>query len=113
MDKNYLSGSSSLILLSLISRKDMYGYELIKELEILSDMSFQFKEGTLYPILHKLENMRWIESYITKAETGKERKYYKITRLGLQQLHEEKKKWKEFQDSLNKVLGGSRYVGQF
>ena len=63
MDKNYLSGSSSLILLSLISRKDMYGYELIKELEILSDMSFQFREGTLYPILHKLENMRWIESY--------------------------------------------------
>jgi len=49
----------------------MYGYELIKELVILSDMSFQYKERTRYPILYILENTQWIEFYTTKAETGK------------------------------------------
>lgn len=113
MDKNYVGGSSNLIILSLVSRKDMYGYEIIKELEILSDMSFQFKEGTLYPVLHKLENMRWIESYAKIAESGKERKYYKITKQGIQQLAEEKEKWEEFKNSVIKVLDGNRYVNQF
>jgi len=113
MDKNYVGGSSNLIILSLVSRKDMYGYEIIKELEILSDMSFQFKEGTLYPVLHKLENMRWIESYAKTAESGKERKYYKITKQGIQQLAEEKEKWEEFKNSVIKVLDGNRYVNQY
>lgn len=113
MDKNYVGGSSNLIILSLISRKDMYGYEIIKELEILSDMSFQFKEGTLYPVLHKLENMRWIESYAKRAESGKERKYYRITKQGIQQLAEEKEKWEEFKNSVIKVLDGNRYVNQY
>jgi PadR family transcriptional regulator PadR len=112
MDKNYIGGSSNLLVLSLISRKDMYGYEIIKELEILSDKSFQFKEGTLYPILHKFENMGWIDSYAKISEIGKERKYYRITTLGTKQLNEEQAKWEEFKNSVMKVLNGQRYVAQ-
>lgn len=110
MDKNFIGSSSNLLILSLISRKDMYGYEIIKELEILSDRSFQLKEGTLYPILHKLENMKWIKSYMSTLENQTKRKYYMITNLGLQQLAEEKQNWEEYMTSVMKVINGQKYV---
>ncbi len=112
MAKNFMGSSSNLLILSLISRKDMYGYEIIKELEVLSDQSFQLKEGTLYPILHKLENEKWIKSYLTETESKTKRKYYKITNLGLQQFAEEKQNWEAYKDSVVKVLNGSKYVAQ-
>jgi DNA-binding PadR family transcriptional regulator len=90
----------------------MYGYEIIKELEVLSDQSFQLKEGTLYPILHKLENMKWVSSYMTLTENNIKRKYYKITQLGLQQFAEEKQTWEAYKNSIVKVLGGQKYVNQ-
>ena len=110
MEKNFIGSSSNLLILSLISRKDMYGYEIIKELEILSDKSFQLKEGTLYPILHKLENMKWVKSYLTESENQTKRKYYKITNLGIQQLAEEKQNWEDYMTSVMKVLNGQKYV---
>jgi len=109
MDKNFMGSSSNLLILSLISRKDMYGYEIIKELEILSDKSFQLKEGTLYPILHKLENMKWVKSYLVVSDNQTKRKYYKITNLGLEQLADEKKNWEEYMTSVLKVLNGHKY----
>ena len=109
MDKNYIDGSSTLLVLSLISRKDMYGYEIIKELEVLSETVFQFKEGTLYPILHKAEEVGWIEAYSKTAESGKIRKYYHITKKGIQQLGQEQEQWDQFKDSVIKVLNGPRY----
>ena len=112
MDKNFIGSHSNLLILSLISRKDMYGYEIIKELEILSDQSFQLKEGTLYPILHKLENLKWVSSYMTLSEAKTKRKYYKITHLGHQQFAEEKQNWEEYKNSIVKVLGGQKYVKQ-
>jgi DNA-binding PadR family transcriptional regulator len=112
MDKNFMGSHSNLLILSLISRKDMYGYEIIKELEVLSDQSFQLKEGTLYPILHKLENMKWVSSYMTLTENNIKRKYYKITQLGLQQFAEEKQTWDAYKSSIVKVLGGQKYVNQ-
>lgn len=110
MDKNYIGGSSNLLVLSLIHKRDMYGYEIIKELEILSEQVFQFKEGTLYPILHRFENAGWIESYLKIAGNGKERKYYKITKSGIKQLAIEQEQFEVFRESVLKVIGGSRYV---
>lgn len=112
MNKNFIGSNLSLLILSLISRKDMYGYEIIKELEILSDRSFQLKEGTLYPILHKLENQKWVKSYMTVSDTGTKRKYYKITNQGIQQFVEEKQNWEEYKNSVVKVLNGQKYVNQ-
>ena len=57
-DKNLLSGSTTLLVLSLLSSGDKYGYEMIAELEARSDHTFTLKEGTLYPILHTLEKER-------------------------------------------------------
>ena len=106
IDKGLIGGSTTLLLLSLLSEADKYGYEIIKELEHRSDKTFQFKEGTLYPVLHKLENSGYIKSYMATGDTGRKRKYYKITKNGVKQLAEEKEKWAVFTTSVNKVLGG-------
>lgn len=110
IDKNLIGGSSILLVLSLLDKTDMYGYEIIKELELRSDRTFQFKEGTLYPVLHKLENEGFVKSYMAKGDTGRERKYYQITKKGKKQLAEEKEKWEVFSLSVNKVIGGELNV---
>ncbi len=108
-DKNLLGGTTALLLLSLLSNQDMYGYEIIKELELRSDSSFQFKEGTLYPVLHKMENMGWLKSYLSKGDAGRERKYYQITVKGKKQLALEKEQWNVFTESVEKVVFGWQY----
>lgn len=110
IDKGLIGGSTILLLLSLIEETDRYGYEIIKELELRSDKAFQFKEGTLYPVLHKLENGGYLKSYMAKGDAGKERRYYSITKNGKKQLVEEKKKWDMFSISVNKVIGGELHA---
>ena len=110
IDKGLIGGSTILLLLSLLIEADRYGYEIIKELELRSDKTFQFKEGTLYPVLHKLENIGYVTSYMTKGDAGKNRKYYEITNSGKKQLEEEKKKWDAFSQSVNSVIGGGAHA---
>jgi len=105
VDKGLLGGSTNLMLLSLLSESDKYGYEIIRELERRSDRTFQLQEGTLYPVLHKLENNGYVKSYVGIGDNGRKRKYYRITNCGVQQLAKEKKRWKVFSVSVNKVLG--------
>jgi len=106
IDKGLLGGSTLLLVLTLLGEQDRYGYEIIKELELRSDKIFQFKEGTLYPVLHKLQNSGYVKSYAFKGDTGKERIYYQITSTGKKQLIEEAEKWQVFSASVRKVIGG-------
>ena len=80
--------STTVLILSILNRKDMYGYEMIKEIDLRSKGIFSFKEGTLYPILHNLENANYIESYWDDSNSGRKRKYYKITDNGKKLLLE-------------------------
>lgn len=111
-DKSLLSGSTTLLVLSLLESRDRYGYEMISELERRSDNTFTLKEGTLYPILHSLEREELIESYTqpTGANGGRSRKYYHITTAGLKALAEKKAEWRRFSASVNKVIGGEKYA---
>ena len=88
VDKSLLSGSTTLLVLSLLKTGDMYGYEMIAELSRRSDKTFELKEGTLYPILHGLEQEKCVRSYEKEAPTGRVRKYYHITKKGLKRLEE-------------------------
>ena len=74
-DKGLIAGSSALLVLSLLKEQERYGYELIKTLKDRSNDAFDFKEGTLYPILHKMENEGWIRSE-NKTVNGRTRRYY-------------------------------------
>ena len=107
MDKNLIGGSTVLMLLALLEEKDCYGYEIIKELKERSQNVFQFKEGTLYPVLHGLEKDGYVEAYQQEAPTGRVRKYYHLTRKGGAALKTEAEAWQTYSGAVNAVLRSS------
>ncbi len=109
VNKELLKGSTSMLVLNLLSDKNMYGYQMIKELTEKSKNVFELKEGTLYPILHSLEESNLITSYWDES-TGKKRKYYSITKEGKKHLKEKKEEWKVFSNGINSVLGGVTFA---
>lgn len=109
MDKKLMAISTSMLVLKLLEKQDMYGYQMIKELENQSKKVFILKEGTLYPILHVLEQQGAIESFEQTAETGRVRKYYRISKEGKGILKEKAKEWDTYQNAVNRVMGGVLY----
>ncbi|WP_316568976.1 PadR family transcriptional regulator [Neobacillus sp. YIM B06451] len=104
-NRELVKGSTSLLLLQLLADRDMYGYELVKELEARSGNGFTVKEGTLYPALHKLEKQEYIEFYWQEQEKGPARKYYRITEEGRNLLIEKTREWQDFVQMMNKMIG--------
>lgn len=103
IDKSLISGSTSMLILRLLEDKDMYGYEMIETLEKKSNNVFTLKAGTLYPLLHSLEEKDYLTAYETEAN-GKVRKYYSITKNGRKYLKSKKEEWNEYQTAVVKVL---------
>ncbi|MGN1421072.1 MAG: PadR family transcriptional regulator [Eubacterium sp.] len=101
--KELLKGSTSILVLSILEKEDMYGYKIIRELEIRSENAFEMSEGTLYPILHALEKEKCLTSYWQEFD-GRNRKYYHITEKGKKLLADKKNEWKDFSTNVNKVL---------
>ncbi len=103
IDKSLVSGSMAMMILKLLSEKDMYGYEMIDTLRKRSENVFELKAGTLYPLLHSLEDKRYLLSYEHEA-VGKIRKYYQITKNGRKHLEEKKSQWQEYSRAVMSVL---------
>lgn len=106
INKELLKGSTTMLVLRLLESDNMYGYEMIKDLKERSEDVFELKEGTLYPILHSLEENGLISSYWDES-TAKKRKYYTITKDGRKYLRDKKEEWKIFRGGIDKVLGGA------
>lgn len=106
MDKNNIE-HTNLLALKLLSGEDMYGYQMITELERRSEQIFRMKEGTLYPILKRLENAGAVKSY-TAEMSSRTRKYYHITPSGLSLLKTEESRWAEYARGVDAVLGGAK-----
>ena len=98
---------AQLLVLSLLTGEDMYGYQMIVELARRSDHTFEMKEGTLYPVLHGLERSGAVEAYQQEAPTGRMRKYYHITRKGKELLKTEAESWQSYSGAVNAVLRSS------
>lgn len=102
MDSKYVQqfkkGSYEMILLCLISQKETYGYEIISELNKRGDKFFRYaKEGTIYPILYRLQNAELIQCRIVKAKAnGREKKFYSLTEKGKNTLKELTQFWSEY-----------------
>ena len=107
MKKKQSMEHSQLLVLTLLSKEDMYGYQMIVELARRSDHTFDMKEGTVYPVLHGLEKDGMVESYQQEAPTGRMRKYYHITRKGGELLKVEKEAWERYAHGVNAVLHSS------
>lgn len=110
IDKSLVSGSMTLLLLKLLEDKDMYGYEMIEALLKQSNHVFELKAGSLYPLLHGLEDKGYLDSY-EKEVAGKRRKYYHLTKFGRKKSIEKKEEWNKYANAVTKVLGGTVYAG--
>ncbi len=102
-NKELLKGSTNTILLSLLAERSMYGYEIVKELELKSSGYFRFKEGTLYPALHRLERDKLVAGNWTQTQNGQQRRYYLITEKGKEALESMLKEWSMFYRAVNRV----------
>ena len=106
--KTVSSGNISMLLLQLLSEKDMYGYEMIEELEKRSEYVFSLKAGTMYPLLHARESKKHLVSYEKEAQ-GKVRRYYTITKQGRAELLKKKEAWETYSKAVGQVIGGALY----
>ena len=102
--RELLKGSTDSLLLYLINNQPMYGYQIIKEIEKKSNGYFQFKEGTLYPALHRLEREGLIRGKWQKLPNGQERRYYHIQEKGQMVLNERLNTWRDFSQAVNMVM---------
>ena len=103
-ERELLKGSTDSLLLSLINRHPTYGYKIIKELEKRSKGYFQFKEGTLYPALHRLEKAGLIQGKWQRLPSGQERRYYYMTPKGQKALAERLVVWQDFSTAVALIV---------
>ena len=101
------SGGIAMLILKLLEEKDMYGYQIIEELSIKSQNVFQLKTGTLYPLLHVLENDGMIKSYDEKTQSGRLRKYYRLTNEGIEFLEYKHSEWNLYSSAMNYIMNGN------
>lgn len=103
VDRTLVSGSLAMMILRLLTEKDMYGYEMIDTLRKRSENVFELKAGSLYPLLHNLEEKYFVTSYEQEA-AGKMRKYYHITKDGRKHLDKKKEEWQQYANAVASVL---------
>ncbi|MBU0494861.1 MAG: helix-turn-helix transcriptional regulator [Chloroflexi bacterium] len=104
-DNDPRQGASAVLILRLLQERPMYGYLIAKELVKRSEGYFDFKEGSLYPALHKLEREGLIRGEWQVVEQGPSRKYYHLTDKGQRALKESAKEWLAFSERLAQFLG--------
>ena len=104
INKSLLSGSTGMLVLSILLSGDKYGDEMIQTLSVLSEHVFDMKEGTLYPILHAVEKDGYLKAYEMETEQGRRRRYYHLTDKGRRQLAEQREEWEAFSGAVNAVL---------
>lgn len=106
IDKSLLAGSTGLLVLRLLEEDDLYGYQMIERLRERSDDTFSLKAGTLYPLLHTMENQGLVQSYERAADGARVRKYYHLTDEGRRRLAEKTDEWRQFSGAVERVLKG-------
>lgn len=100
MNTQFKKGVLELIVLLSVNKKDMYGYELTLEVSKVIPVN----EGTMYPLLKRLTNDKYFETYLQESTEGPPRKYYKLTVLGKKRLEELKESWQEFSKTVNNFI---------
>lgn len=103
INKELLKGSLEILVLSVLKNKPLYGYLIVKELKLRSDQVFSLGEGTLYPLLHKLEIENLLESWWQEVG-GRRRKYYSLTNTGKKVLADKSAEWQAFAQAVKKVM---------
>jgi len=104
--KELVAASAAALVLGILRRGPSYGYAILSQVRELSGGELEWSEGMLYPVLHRMEDQDLIESYLETAESGRERKYYRLRAEGRRALAEEKKQWAVVHATLSKAWAG-------
>lgn len=104
--RELLKGTADTLVLSTFADGERYGYQVVKDLERRSAGFFQLKEGTLYPILHRLERQGLLEARWEVMPNGMERRYYSLTALGRNVLCDRINEWSGFAQAVGMVTAG-------
>ncbi len=103
INKDLVAASSIQIVLAILAEGDSYGYAILKRVRELSGGHMEWTDGMLYPVLHRLERLGHVEARWKVAESGRRRKYYRITRQGRAQLTEERRQWQAVDATLRGI----------
>jgi PadR family transcriptional regulator, regulatory protein PadR len=103
VSKDLVAASSRMIILSLLCREKNYGYQILQSIKLLTEGGWSWKDGMLYPVLHKMEQEKLITSHWEVSPTGLKRKYYEIAEKGLMELQKEKEEWHFVHATLHKL----------
>ena len=103
INKDLVAASSTPIVLAILAEGDSYGYAILKRVRELSGGRLEWTDGMLYPVLHRLERLDYVKARWGVADSGRRRKYYRITPSGRTQLAEEQKQWQAVDSTLRGI----------
>ena len=101
--KDLVAASATPLILAIVAEADTYGYAILKRVGELSGGRLEWTDGMLYPVLHRLERNGHIEGKWGVSETGRRRKYYRITEQGRAELAEQRKQWQTVDSALRNI----------
>jgi DNA-binding PadR family transcriptional regulator len=105
ISKDLTAASSTPIVLAILAEGDSYGYAILQRVRELSGGRIEWTDGMLYPVLHRLERLGHIEARWEVAESGRRRKYYRVTSQGRAQLAEQRRQWGAVDATLRGIWG--------
>jgi PadR family transcriptional regulator PadR len=103
LGKDLVAASATPLVLAILAEGDSYGYAIIKRVEELSGGHLQWTDGMLYPVLHRLERQGYVGAKWSESESGRRRKYYRITREGRAELAAQRQQWKTVDSTLRGI----------
>jgi len=103
--KELVAASSAPLVLSILAQGESYGYAIIRRVRQVSKEALQWTDGMLYPVLHRLERQGLITAHWQTAETGRRRRYYRLTPAGQEKLSEKRREWTSVNAALNELWG--------
>jgi PadR family transcriptional regulator, regulatory protein PadR len=110
--KDLVAASATPIVLGILAEGESYGYAILRRINELSDGELNWTEGLLYPLLHRLERLGYVESNWQSVTGERRRKYYRITNRGLDELAEQRRQWDTVVDALKEIWLGPGDVGE-
>ena len=99
-----LQGTLDVLILKIVALGPTHGYAIARRLQPMSGAVLQVPQGSLYPALHRLEKRRWLRAEWAPSDTGREARFYSLTRLGRKQLHEQRAYWDRLSAAISGVL---------
>jgi PadR family transcriptional regulator, regulatory protein PadR len=100
----FLKGTLDMLILKIVALGPIHGYAISQRIQQISRDVFQLTQGSLYPALHRLEDRGWLKADWKNTETGREAKFYALTRKGQKQLEAEVLNWERLSDAVSLIL---------